>query len=220
MTATKLIDIHGLSWSYPKSSGHVFDDLHISLHKHDFCFIVGKSGVGKTTLVKFLIRQIQPPTKMIFHKKEDIARFGVSEVQAYRRNIGVVHQDFKLIERKNVTENVEYPLEILGVKKNNRREKVKKILELLHLDHKADAAIWSLSWGEKQRVAIWRALINNPEFIIADEPTGNLDRTTSKRIADLFISLNKRGHTIVLITHDEKLIDYVQSVHETKTITL
>jgi cell division transport system ATP-binding protein len=156
----------------------------------------------------------------MFHKKEDIARYGTKEVQAYRRNIGVVYQDFKLIERKNVAENIAYPLEIAGIGKKKRNEKVDQILKLLELEDKKKTKIPLLSGGEKQRVAIGRALINNPEFIIADEPTGNLDRENSKKIAQTLIKLNKQGNTIVLITHDQQLMQRVNKHHDTKTIEL
>ncbi len=215
-----LIDIHNLKWSYPRTKESIFKNLTLKIEKNDFCFIVGKSGVGKTTLVKFLIRQLRPPKKMMFHKKEDIARYGTKEVQAYRRNIGVVYQDFKLIERKNVAENIAYPLEIAGIGKKKRNEKVDQILKLLELEDKKKTKIPLLSGGEKQRVAIGRALINNPEFIIADEPTGNLDRENSKKIAQTLIKLNKQGNTIVLITHDQQLMQRVNKHHDTKTIEL
>ena len=117
----------------------------MKLEKQDFCFVVGKSGVGKTTLVKFLIRQLQPPTKMIFYKKEDIARFSTSEVQAYRRKIGVVYQDFKLIEWKNVEENIAYPLEIDNVPEKKKKEKIHHILKMLNLEKKKHTKIPLLS---------------------------------------------------------------------------
>ena len=215
-----LIDIHNLKRHYPKTKEPIFDNLSVKIEKNDFCFIVGKSGVGKTTLIKFLIRQLKPPKKMIFHKKEDISRFGPFEVQKYRRNIWVVYQDFKLIDRKNVSENIAYPLEIAWVTKKKRHEKVDAILDMLWLSKKKKTNITRLSWWEKQRVAIGRALINDPEFIIADEPTWNLDRESSKKIAETLIKLNKQWNTIVLITHDERLIERVNKTHTTKTITL
>ena len=144
-TDSKLIDIHGLTRAYPRTQEHIFDHLTVTIEKNDFCFIVGKSGVGKTTLVKFLIRQLTPPTKMMFHKKEDIARFDLTEVQAYRRNIGVVFQDFKLIEWKNVAENISYPLEIAGIPRQEREEKVDTILELLGMSDKKKTKIPLLS---------------------------------------------------------------------------
>lgn len=192
----------------------------MSINKDDFCFIVGKSGIGKTTLVKFLMRQLQPPKRMIFHRKDDIARFDTNEVQRYRRKIGVIYQDYKLIDRKNVAENIAYPLEIAGVDKATRTAKVQEIAYQLDLGEKLTTSITHLSWGEKQRVAIARALVNDPEFIIADEATGNLDRESSQKIADTLIRLNRAGNTIVCITHDRELIAYVQRQQTIKVIEL
>lgn len=223
MSATQeapLIDIHNLHRTYPETQESIFADISLTINKQDFCFIVGKSGVGKTTLIKCLIRQLTPPHKMIFHNKEDISRFGASEVQAYRRKIGVVYQDFKLIDRKNVEENIRYPLEIAGVDTATQEQKIIEVLEMIWLQDKKNVKIPLLSWWEKQRVAIGRALINNPEFIIADEPTGNLDTETSHKIVDTLIDLNTKGHTIVFITHNLHLIEYVNSRVTTKMIEL
>jgi len=140
-----LISIEGLTWRYPKTNTAVFEGLECAIQPHDFCFIVGRSGVGKTTLVKFLIRQLQPPKKMIFHAQEDIARFTRDEVQNYRRKIGVIYQDFKLIEWKTVAENVAYPLEIVGVEKEFVDQKVDHVLSLVGLDSKKGTNVTYLS---------------------------------------------------------------------------
>jgi cell division transport system ATP-binding protein len=124
MTHHPIIDIQGLDWTYHRTEQSIFDNLHLKIEPNDFFFVVGSSGVGKTTLVKFLIRQLQPPTRMIFHNKEDIARFSATEVQAYRRNVGVIFQDFKLIDRKSVAKNISYPLEIRGVDDDEIRQRV------------------------------------------------------------------------------------------------
>ncbi len=215
-----LISIEGLTRRYPKTNTSVFEGLECTIEPHDFCFIVGRSGVGKTTLVKFLIRQLQPPKKMIFHAQEDIARFTRDEVQTYRRRIGVIYQDFKLIEWKTVAENVAYPLEIVGVEKTLVDQKVDYVLWLVWLQSKKETNITFLSWGEKQRVAIARALINSPEFIIADEPTGNLDHEAALKVADTLIELNKAGHTIIFITHNLQLIEYVREKQAIKVMEL
>ncbi len=215
-----LISIQGLTWRYPKTNTPVFEDLECTIEPHDFCFIVGRSGVGKTTLVKFLIRQLQPPKKMIFHAQEDIARFTSNEVQTYRRKIGVIYQDFKLIERKTVAQNVAYPLEIVGASKELIDDKVNHVLTLVGLQSKIETNVTYLSGGEKQRVAIARALINSPEFIIADEPTGNLDQEAALKVADTLIELNKAGHTIIFITHNLQLIEYVRTKHHIKMMEL
>ncbi len=179
-----------------------------------------KSWVGKTTLVKFLIRQFMPPRRTIFHGKDDISRYSRSEVQKYRRNIWVVFQDFKLIDWKNVEQNLYYPLSLTRMSETERKKSVDNMVEHLGLEKQRSHLSPSLSWGEKQRVSIWRALITNPEFIIADEPTWNLDRESSQQIADLLIKSNKEWNTIVVITHDQQLVDYVSQRHEVNVVTI
>jgi len=208
---TPLIEIENLTRWYPDSPSMIFKKFNFKLWPGEFVFIVGKSGVGKTTLVKFIIRQLRPPRKTIFFNKEDISRFSDKEVQKYRRQIGVIFQDFKLVDWKTVFENIAYPLEIFGFPKDKIKDKVNKLLYKLQLMDKKDELIPKLSWWEKQRVAIARALVHNPKFIIADEPTWNLDWEASKKIADILIELNKSWHTILFITHDLALLDYVKN---------
>ena len=154
------------------------------------------------------------PNKMLFHKNEDIARFSTKEIQDYRQKIGMIFQDYKLLERKTVLENIVYPLQITGTPLSHIKRKADKMLKLLNLEKEKDTITRFLSGGEKQKVAIARALIHDPEFIVADEPTGNLDREDSKAIADTFIELNKIGHTILLITHDLFLKQYLEKNHD------
>lgn len=216
-----LIDIQWLTRWYPESPKPLFQDLTLTLKSQDFCFVVGKSGVGKTTLIKFLIRQLVPPKKMIFHKQEDIARYTDKEVQAYRKNLGVIFQDFKLIEWKNVFENIVHPLRLDGYEITPEIEqRVDSILETLEMTDKKESSILHLSGGEKQRVAIARALIREPQFLIADEPTGNIDDEAARTIADIMITLNKKWHTILFITHDHTLIEYVNTKHPVSLVTL
>lgn len=215
-----LVEIQWLTWWYKDSPTFVFDKFNFKLFKNDFCFILWKSWVWKTTLVKFLQRQIVPPKKMIFYKKEDIARFTDNEVQRYRRKIWVIFQDFKLIDWKTVKQNILYPLEISGHDDEKMRKKLNDILYKMDLMDKKDVLVPQLSWWEKQRVAIARALISNPEFIMADEPTWNLDRDTSQKIADLLIDLNKQWNTILFITHDLELVEYVKNKHNIKIVNL
>jgi cell division transport system ATP-binding protein len=209
-----LIEIENLTRWYPWNPSLIFKKFNFKLYPNDFAFILWKSWVWKTTLVKFLIRQLKPPRKTIFFNKEDISRFSDKEVQRYRRQIWVIFQDFKLIDWKTVEENVSYPLEILWVSRKKIKEKVNQLLYKLDLMDKKDEKIPNLSWWEKQRVAIARALINAPKFIIADEPTGNLDWETSKKIADILINLNLQWNTILFITHDLALVDYVKQKHK------
>lgn len=181
---------------------------------------MGKSGVGKTTLVKFLMRQLVPPRRTIFHGKDDISRYSAREVQSYRRDIWVVFQDFKLVDRKTAEQNLRYPLEISDLPGREAKERTWLMIQRLWLHSQRTHLAPTLSGWEKQRVAIWRALINEPEFIIADEPTGNLDRESSTMIADLLIESNVIGNTIVFITHDQELVKYVQAKHTVKVVEL
>ncbi len=158
--------------------------------------------------------------RTVFHGKDDVARYSDTEVQKYRRNIWVVFQDFKLIDRKTTEQNLRYPLELTDRKPSSIQDRVNKMITMLELETQRDQKSPSLSGGEKQRVAIGRALIDNPEFVIADEPTGNLDRESSKVIADLLISSHKAWNTILFITHDASLVEYVQSKHEVSVISI
>jgi len=206
-----LIEIENLTWWYKKSYKFVFNKFSFRLYEKDFLVLLWKSGSWKTSLVKFLIRQLKPPKKTIFFKKEDIARFSDAEVQRYRRDIWVIFQDFKLINWKTVYENIVYNLEMRWEQKEKIEQKVNKVLYKVWLFDKKDIKIPYLSGGEKQRVAIARALISDPKFIIADEPTWNLDPHTAKQIVDLLLDLNNQWNTVLFISHDMNLVSYLKS---------
>ncbi len=208
-----LIEIHSLDRSYAGVDQLIFNNFNFKLTEGEFVFLVGKSGTGKTTLVKFLLGQLLPPLKTIFFRKEDIARFSAKETQDYRRKLGVIFQDYKLLETMAVWENVTYPLVIDGVDPVEQYTKVESILSKLWLSDKKNISCQTLSWWEKQRVSIVRSLVSDPEFIIADEPTGNLDRNNSQIIADSMIDLHDLWHTILFITHDQRLMEYVLEKH-------
>lgn len=206
-----LIEIDNLTWWYKNDYKFLFDNFSFRLYKNDFTILVWKSGSWKTSLIKFLIRQLRPPRKSIFFNKEDISRFSDREVQKYRRNIWVIFQDFKLIEWKTVYENIAYNLEMRWEKKDVIYKKVNEVLYKVWLFDKKDVKIPYLSWWEKQRIAIARALISNSNLIIADEPTWNLDPQTAKQIADLLIEINNQGNTVLFITHDMSLVSYIKN---------
>ncbi len=216
----KLIEISNLTWWYHDSPSMIFKNFNFDLYKWDFCFVVGRSGVGKTTLVKFLIRQLKPPKKMIFYKKEDLARFGESEVQKYRQRVGVVFQDYKILWHKSVLQNIILPIQVKNENPNNFTEEINSILKEVGLFEKKEESANYLSGWEKQRVSIARALVNKPEFIIADEPTGNLDRENTKIIADILIDLHSKWHTILFISHDQRLIEYINTKTTTRMFEL
>lgn len=173
--------------------------------------VTGRSGTGKTSLGKLLTGQYPVAKKMLFHRQEDMSRFTINEVQALRRKIGVIFQDYKLIPRKTVRENIALPLGLVGMPLTLKNQSIDNVLKTVGLSNYAEIRTDKLSGGEQQLVAIARAIVHKPEFVIADEPTGNLDPEQSRKIADLMIQLNDMGHTIMFITHDESLKDYIKS---------
>lgn len=209
-----LIHAKDLTRGYPSSPSMVFFKFNFGLYKHDFCVITGKSGAGKTTLAKLITGQYQVAKKMLFHRQEDLSRFSAQEVQNLRKKIGIIFQDYKLIPRKTVKENISYPLDLAGMPSTIKTQTIDNIIKLIGLIAVADTAVEKLSGGEQQLVALARAIVHRPEFVIADEPTGNLDPEQTRKVADLLIQLNDMGHTIMLITHDESLRDYIK--HKTK----
>lgn len=211
-----LIDIKDLTRWYPQNPYLLFNKCNITLYKNDFLIIMGKTWVGKTTLAKLLIWELKAPEKSIFHKKEDISQLDDEAMQLYRRKIGMVFQDYKLMEEMTAKENIIYPLELYGFGENTIHNKFNEIKEKLWLQKIVDTKVSLLSSGEKQKVAIARALIHNPEFIIADEPTWNLDREHTQQIANLLMQANKEGNTVLLITHDIHLFNYLKEKHTTK----
>lgn len=209
-----LIYAKDLTRGYPSSPSMVFFKFNFGLYKHDFCVVTGKSGAGKTTLAKLITGQYTVAKKMLFHRQEDLSRFSAQEIQNLRKKIGIIFQDYKLIPRKTVRENISYPLDLAGMPSTIKTQTIDNIIKLIGLIAVADTAVEKLSGGEQQLVALARAIVHRPEFVIADEPTGNLDPEQTRKVADLLIQLNDMGHTIMLITHDESLRDYIK--HKTK----
>lgn len=195
---------------YPGSPSMTFYKLNIWLYKHDFCLVTGKSGSGKTTLAKLLMGQYSVPKKMLYHKQEDMSRFSPREVQELRRKIGAVFQDHKLIGWKTVRENISFPLSLLEMPLAIKHQTIDNIIKQIGLIHQSDVLVSHLSEGEKQLVCLARALVHRPEFLLIDEPSGNLDPEQTRRIADILIQMHDVGHTILLLTHDEMLAQYVR----------
>ncbi|RMG46872.1 MAG: cell division ATP-binding protein FtsE [Acidobacteria bacterium] len=181
----------------------------ISLHvaPGEFVTVTGPSGAGKTTLLQLLYREILPTSGRVIVDGLDVSRLGWREVPALRRRIGVVFQDFRLLPRRTVAENVSFVLRALGWPAGRRRDRTRRVLEWVGLAHRASDWPSSLSGGEQQRVAIARALAAEPRIVLADEPTGNLDRERSLEILGLLREIHARGTTVVLATHDPSLID-------------
>lgn len=196
---------------YPGSPSMVFFKFNFGLYNHDFAVVTGKSGSGKTTLAKLLTGQYPVAKKMLYHRQEDMSRFNPPEVQNLRRKIGVIFQDYKLIPRKTVRENISFPLSLVGMPLTIKNQTIENVIKTVGLTAQADVMVDKLSGGEQQLVSIARAIVHRPEFIIADEPTGNLDPEQTRKIADVLIQLNDMGHTIMLITHDEMLKEYIKN---------
>ncbi|MFA5602738.1 MAG: cell division ATP-binding protein FtsE [Bacilli bacterium] len=182
-------------------------DLSLNVKKGDFVFIIGASGSGKSTLIKMLYREEKPTKGKILIGGINVAKLKNKRVYVLRRKIGVVFQDFRLLPKKTVYENVAFALEIFGEKKQEIRKRVINSLNLVGLKSKAKYYPNNLSGGEQQRVAIARAIVNSPKLVICDEPTGNLDPDTSMEIMKVLEEINKQGTTIMVVTHDKEIVN-------------
>ena len=192
------------------------DDVTLNVAKGEFVWLTGPSGAGKTTLLKLLFCAEKPSDGQILVGGRNVGRLTQGGVPFLRRNIGVVFQDFKLLENRTVLENVGYALEVIGCSDAEIRERALKRLDQVGLAHKAQSLPQRLSGGEQQRVAIARALVNEPAIVLADEPTGNLDPGLTDQILELLFSANARGCTVVVATHDRGLL----ARHPKRTIAL
>jgi cell division transport system ATP-binding protein len=181
-------------------------DLSLSIDKGEFIFLTGPSGAGKSTLLRLLLRAELPSEGVLMVGGRDLASLGTSQTQAYRRTVGFVFQDFRLITRMTVFQNVAFVMRVLGVPTVLQQRKTFQALKWVGLQHRQNAHPEELSGGEQQRVAIARALVNEPQLVLADEPTGNLDPDLSLEIMNLFREINARGTTVVVATHDRELI--------------
>lgn len=183
------------------------DNINLKIDKGEFVCIVGPSGAGKSTLIKLLICEETPTTGKILIAGRNIAKLKPSELPYYRRKVGVIFQDFKLLPQKTVYENVAFALEVCEASTQDIEDKVPKILDLVGMLKKRDNLATELSGGERQRVSIARGLIHNPKILIADEPTGNLDPVNSWEIIDLLERINRQGTIVILATHNKAIVD-------------
>ena len=190
-------------------------NLTLTIEKGEFVFMTGASGAGKTTLFRLLLLQDRPTEGDVVVAGRNLARLSPAEVQAYRRTVGFVFQDFKLIPNKTVFDNVSFALRVLGIPIDQQRRRTYQVLKWVGLQHRLQAFPPELSGGEQQRIAIARALVNDPQLILADEPTGNLDPGLSIEIMKLFRDINLRGTTVLVATHNPELIKFIgkRSVH-------
>ena len=180
-------------------------DIHIE--PGEFVFVVGPSGAGKSTFIKMLFREVLPTTGSIFVNGVDILSLTPNEIPYMRRQLGIIFQDYRLLPDRTVYENVAFAMEVIETPRRKIKRRVLNVLDLVGLRHRCNAYPNELSGGEQQRIAIARAIVNDPVFVIADEPTGNLDPETSWDIMEIFKEINAEGTTIVMATHDKEIVD-------------
>ena len=189
-----------------KTGTHALNNFNVSIDRGEFVFVVGPSGAGKSTFIKLLMREEKPSSGEIYVNGQNLVKMKRRKVPHFRRTLGVVFQDFRLIPTMNVYDNVAFALRVTNVSAKEIRSRVPYILGLVGLAGKAKSLPEHLSGGEQQRVALARALVNNPSLILADEPTGNIDPDLSFEIVDLLSEINKCGTTVVMVTHEHSLV--------------
>jgi cell division transport system ATP-binding protein len=182
-------------------------DVSFVIEKGEFVFVVGASGSGKSTMIRLILKELDPTSGRIIVGGRDLSRLRRSKIPQLRRNVGCVFQDFKLLPNRTAAENVAYALKVQGENQNSIRRKVPEVLSLVGLSHKMNSLPDELSGGEQQRVSIARAFVNHPPLLICDEPTGNLDPDTSVGIMQLLYRINRSGTTILMVTHDREMVD-------------
>lgn len=204
-----MIEFNNVSKIYKKDFAAV-KNINLNIDSGEFIFIVGKSGAGKSTLIKLLLKEINPTEGSIKYKEQDVTKIRKRNLADYRRRIGFVFQDYRLLPKLTVYENIAFAMEMICCSSKTIRREIPVVLSMVGLSDKAKYYPDELSGGEQQRVAIARAVVNKPETIIADEPTGNLDPDTSSEIMKIFNEINKRGTTVIMATHDRQIINNYQ----------
>ncbi|MBI5672035.1 MAG: cell division ATP-binding protein FtsE [Nitrospirae bacterium] len=198
--------IHVSKWHDRRAA---LSDVTFEIEKGEFVLLMGASGAGKSTLLRMLIAEEQPDEGQIFVHGKNVTKLRPSEIPYLRRKVGAVFQDFRLLPKKSVFDNVALPLIVQGASEKDIRRKVTEALRAVDVDHKNDQLPSSLSTGEQQRVCIARSIVNGPVVLLADEPTGNLDPERTREIVELFKLINARGTTVVVATHDPHVLKYV-----------
>lgn len=209
-----MIELKNVSKVYRKKM-KALDEVSVKIDKGEFVYVVGASGAGKSTFIKLLYREEKASKGSVKVLGMDLSKLSNFQVPKYRRQIGVVFQDYKLLQQKTAYDNVAFALEVHGEQPTVIRKKVREALDLVGLRDKAKQLPAQMSGGEQQRIAIARAIVNKPELLIADEPTGNLDPETSQSIIDVLERINSRGTTVVMATHDVNIVE--TSRHRTLT---
>lgn len=182
-------------------------DVSINIESGEFVFLVGPSGAGKSTFIKMILKEVEPTSGKVVVNNTDLSKLARNDVPYFRRKIGMVFQDFRLIPNLNVYENVAFAMKVVEATPKEIRRRVPMVLSLVGLSHKYKMFPNELSGGEQQRVSLARSIVNNPSLLIADEPTGNLDPETAKEIMDLLDDINKAGTTILMATHAKDIVD-------------
>lgn len=204
-----MIEMQDIWKTYPDGT-HALKGITVKVDRNEFVYIVGPSGAGKSTFMKLIYREERPTKGHIFVNGFNLGKLKARKIPFVRRNIGVIFQDFRLLPRLTVYENVAFAMEVIETPKKAIRKRVMEVLELVNLPEKATSLPSQLSGGEQQRIAIARAIVNNPTVIIADEPTGNLDPDTSAGIMHLMDEINFRGATIIMATHNKEIVNTIR----------
>ena len=204
-----MIEISKLTKTYDRGT-KALKDVNITIDDGEFVFITGRSGSGKSTLIKILLKEVEPTSGRVVVNDMDLRKMPRRYVPKYRRRLGVVFQDFRLLKDKTVYENVAFAQRVIGESSRTIRESVPQMLKMVGLSSKYKFFPHLLSGGEQQRVAIARALINRPEILLADEPTGNLDPHNAMEIMGLLEKINRRGTTVIVVTHSHEIVDLMK----------
>ena len=205
-----MIRFEKVTKTYPGHAHAALDQVSVDVDKGEFVFLVGSSGSGKSTFLRLVLREYRPTTGRVYVAGKELNRLASWKVPRLRREIGTVFQDFRLLGNKTVSENVAFALQVIGKSRSDIAQLVPETLEMVGLTGKGDRLPDELSGGEQQRVAIARAFVNRPQILIADEPTGNLDPTTSVGIMKLLDRINRTGTTVVMATHDAGIVDQMR----------
>lgn len=204
-----MIEMQEVYKKYPNGVTAI-NGINVRINQGDFVYVVGPSGAGKSTFIKMMYREEVPTNGVIMVNGVNIAKLKMKKVPLFRRNIGVVFQDFKLLPMLTVYENVAFALEVIEENPKYIKKRVMEVLDLVNLKHKARMLPTELSGGEQQRVSIARSIVNSPKVVIADEPTGNLDPDTSWEIMNIFEEINTRGTTVVMATHNKEIVNTIK----------
>ncbi len=205
-----MIRLENVTKTYPKAARPSLDSVSVSIDKGDFVFFIGPSGSGKSTIVKLLLHEVEPTRGKVVVNDKDVTGMRSWRIPHFRRSIGCVFQDFRLLPTKTAYENVAFALEVIGKSQAVARRVVPEVLELVGLGGKEHRYPHELSGGEQQRVAVARAFVNRPLILLADEPTGNLDPDTSIEIMRLLDRINRTGTTVVMVTHDSNIVNQMR----------